>query len=290
MQRRIVAGLVAGFLIVGAAAPARAFVPDFTVVAKLVIVIKRLRDQIAIARQAAKGEIAAWKQTFRDLTTPGTDLVRDASDLVRNAPAGGKAAATAFRAFGGTADPFREQWRGRLAGVTPLTADALGRALNAAGLPPAVAADELRRFTRAEAAVAARTAGGRMVERTARTLADNVATAVQATAAIRANSNLSRTALQQAQVSNGVTQVETLIGMAQLQMAQAAVDAWEEEHAMAQRTVRQAAWRADWERRNADHATRLTGITDQRARHRALTRLELPALYGGNGYPAPVAP
>ena len=157
-------------------------------------------------------------------------------------------------------------------------------ALVLTGLSPTHVAREMEQFRRAEAMSEQRQASTNAGNAAMATLARTAGNAVTANQEVRGNTQKSVSAVQQALKATAITQTELLIGMAQLQSAEALREHEEQMAALVQRQVFLDAWRTEVTRRAAAMTARVSLIQGQAARHQQVAQLNVFPQYGGPGY------
>ena len=241
----------------------------------------KLKEQYDHIRQSTLGEIGALQDAFTDLSALPGQLVgagltwradfahTDAADLV-----------DALDLFSNDGTPLTDHWRDRLRATATVTeADILQ---HYADRPVSLASRAATTYRQRSARGAERTAMNYAVNDAAAQAAATVTSALASYERLRAQTNLSPTALQQAQVAGLITSGEVSAAVAQLeafQAAQAAADALAAEarrHALdAARLDAQRAARVTYDRRLAGMAAHSDGGEG--------LRLRMTALYGGQG-------
>ena len=239
----------------------------------------KLTEQYEHIRSSTLGEVGALTDALTDLSALPGQLVgagltwradfadTDAADLV-----------DALDLFSNDGTPLTDHWRDRLRATATVTeADVLQ---HYADLPVSLASRAAMNYRQRSARGAERTAMHYAVNDAAAQAAATVKSALASYDRLRAQTNLSPTALQQAQVAGLITSGEVSAARAQLDAFQAAQDAADALVGEQRRRELEAA-RLDAQRRGqATYRRRMAGIAASRDGGESL-KLRLTALYGG---------
>ena len=241
--------------------------------------IDQLKAQYDHVRAQTLGEVGALTDAFTDLSALPGQLVgagltwradfasTDAADLV-----------DALDLFSNDGTPLTEHWRDRMRATATVTeADVLR---HYAQLPVSLASRAATSYRQRSARGAERTAMNYAVNDAAAHAAAAVKSALASYEKIRAQTNLSPTALQQAHVAGLITSGEVSAALAQLEAFQAAQAAADALAAEARRRELEAA-RLDAQRAaRQTYDRRLRGIAAHSDGGESL-KLRMTALYGG---------
>ena len=239
----------------------------------------KLTEQYEHIRASSLGHVGALTAPFTELAAlpgqlVGTGLTwRD--DFVNTDAAG---LVDALDRFSTEGTPLTDHWRDRLTEADTVTeADVIAEY---ADLPVSLAEQAAANYRTRRARGAQRTAMNYAVNDAAAQAAATITSALDAYERIRAQTNLSPTALQQAEVAGLLTSGEVTAAVAQLTAFQAAQDAADVLAAEARRRELEAARLEAQRQARAIYQRRLAGIADSRDGGDEL-RVHLPAVYGG---------
>ena len=160
--------------------------------------------------------------------------------------------------FSNDGTPLTDYWRDRLNAAPAVTEQQVLAAYST--LPVGLADRAAENYRRDVAAGARRTAMSHGVNEAAALATSTVKSALESLAALRAQTNASGTALQQAQVAGLITNGEVTAALAQLLAFQATQETAQALEADARRREREAALRATQEAARADYDRRIVGI------------------------------
>ena len=241
--------------------------------------LTELEDQLQHMERAARGEIDALLAPFSRLTAEPVGLVRDGVAWGSDFSGPARDMVSAVRAFG-NGSSFTDVWR-----TAQRTADRVSEADILSlyrDLPPEAATRALEGYRRSREAADRQRVLDYAALDAASALAETVESAQGSFAGLAANSNLSNTALQQAQVAAGLSQGRIDAAVAQVFAHQAAQEASRARLAELDRLEQLAQWREGRMRANAMAGTLRDAASRNRAALREGLRLRIPSFYGGN--------
>ncbi len=211
--------------------------------------LNELQDQLTHMKEAALGQVNALTQPFADLASAPATIVSDGINWGSDFTGESQQLVSAVTDMGQNGTSITQLWRNRLA-----QADVVGEQDILAlftNHPPEAAGRVLENYraTRQQAD------NRRVLDYTTLDAAAALTQAIQdaqgSFATLRNNTNISNTALQQAQISGLITQGEINTAGAQLLAYQAVREATENQEAEVRRLEDLAAWRAAEERAEA---------------------------------------
>ena len=240
----------------------------------------KLKEQYDHIRASTLGEVGALTGAFTDLSAfpgqlVGTGLTWRA-DFANTDAAG---LVDALDLFSNDGTPLTDHWRARMTEADTVTEhDVL---VEYAQLPTPLASRAAANYRQRRAQGAQRTALNYAVNDAAAQAAATIKSALASYERLRAQTNVSPTALQQAQVAGLITSGEVSAAVAQLDAFTAAKDTAAALEVEARRREREAA-RLDAQRRGrATYERRMAGIAASRDGGEAL-KLRMTPLYGGS--------
>ena len=186
--------------------------------------LTRMREQITHMKEAALGEIGALEESFSELVAGPTDLVVEAMQWQTEFTGSARELAAATRGLA-SGRPLRESWRTILNQYRTNQADIVDLLSHLDSRVTAQVSDHYRQDQ--ENADKQRVTTY-LVDDSATALIETTASAQESLQRLRFNTNVSDTALAQAQVTGLATQGEVLSAMAQLMAFEAARGAAQE--------------------------------------------------------------
>ena len=239
----------------------------------------KLKEQYDHIRAQTLGEVGQLTDAFADLSSLPGQLVGSGltwrDDFTDPTTAG---LVDALDLFSNDGAPLTGHWRDRMTEVRAVTEqDVLGQYTD---LPTRLARQAAANYRQRQEQGARRTVMNYAMNDAAAGAAGAVKSALESYETIRAQSNTSPTALQQAQVAGMLTSGEVSAALAQLRAFEAAKDAADALAAEQRRRELEAA-RLDAQRRGqATYRRRVAGIAASRDGGESL-KLRMTALYGG---------
>ena len=223
----------------------------------------KLKEQYDHIRQSTLGEVGKLTTAFADLSALPGQLVgtglgwRD--DFANTDTAG---LVDALEVFSTDGTPLTGYWRDRLRDAPAVTEHEVLAEYRT--LPVSLAEQAADNYRRQRAEAEQRTALSYSVNTAASSATATVASARDSYQQLRAQSNTSGTALQQAQVAGMITTGEVMAALVQLQAFEATQDAADALAAEQRRREREAARVATQRAARAEHERRLAGIAAHR--------------------------
>ena len=223
----------------------------------------KLKEQYDHIRQSTLGEVGKLTTAFADLSALPGQLVgtglgwRD--DFANTDTAG---LVDALEVFSTDGTPLTGYWRDRLRDAPAVTEHEVLAEYRT--LPVSLAEQAADNYRRQRAEAEQRTALSYSVNTAASSATATVASARDSYQQLRAQSNTSGTALQQAQVAGMITTGEVMAALVQLHAFEATQDAADALAAEQRRREREAARVATQRAARAEHERRLAGIAAHR--------------------------
>ena len=240
----------------------------------------KLKEQYDHIRAQTLGEVGQLTETFTDLSALPGQLVGTGLTWREDfADTDTTALVDALDLFSNNGTPLTDHWRGRMTEADTVSEhDVVSQY---ADLPVSLASRAAANYRRRRARGAQRTALNYAVNDAAAHAAATITSALESYERLRAQTNTSPTALQQAQVAGMITGGEVSAALAQLHAFTATKEAADALEAEARRRELEAA-RLDAQRRGrATYERRMAGIAASRDGGEAL-KLRMTALYGGS--------
>ncbi|MDE2964135.1 MAG: hypothetical protein OXU26_09495 [Acidobacteriota bacterium] len=203
--------------------------------------LTKTREQVIHMKEAALGQIGALEESFAELAAEPTDLVVEAMQWQTEFTGSAREMVGAARRLA-SGQPLRESWRKILNQFQTNQEDIVELLSH---LDPQVAARVSEHYLQDQDRADNRRVTTYLVDDSATALIETAASAQESLQKLRSNSNVSDTALAQAQVTGLATQGELLSAMAQLMAFEAAQGAAQEYQ---DELKRRQQWK-QWERR-----------------------------------------
>ena len=239
----------------------------------------KIKEQYDHLRDQTFGQVGQLTDSFSDLSSVPGQLVGDGLSWRQDfANTKADALVTALGRFSSDGSPLTGHWRDRLSEADTVTEqDVVAEYVD---LPVELASQAATNYRRRRDSAAQRTAMNYAVNDAAAGAAATIKSALESFETIRAQTNTSPTALQQAQVAGMLTSGEVAAALAQLQAFEAAKDAAEALEAETRRRELEAERLDAQSRARQIHARRLAGIAASRDGGDEL-RMRVTATYGG---------
>ena len=180
--------------------------------------LTKTREQIIHMKESALGQIGALEESFSELVAGPTDLVVEAMQWQTEFTGSARELAAAAKRLA-SGQPLRESWRKILNQYQTNQEDIVELLSH---LDPQVAAQVSDHYLQDQDRADNRRVTTYLVDDSATALIETAASAQESLQKLRSNSNVSDTALAQAQVTGLATQGELLSAMAQLMALEAA--------------------------------------------------------------------
>ena len=227
--------------------------------------LTKTREQIIHMKQAALGQIGALEESFAELVARPTDLVVEAMQWQTEFTGSARELVGAAKRLA-SGQPLREGWRKILNQYQTNQKDIVELLSH---LDPQVAARVSDHYLQDQDRAENRRVTTYLVDDSATALIETAASAQESLQKLRSNSNVSDTALAQAQVTGLATQGELLSAMAQLMAFEAArgaardyQDELKRRQQWKQWERRQAAAKVLFEKQQADIAASADGLRE----------------------------
>ena len=240
--------------------------------------LTRAREQITHMKEAALGQIGALEESFADLVAGPTDLVVEGMQWQTEFTGSARELAGAAKRLA-SGRPLRESWRKILDQYRTNQEDIVDLLSH---LDPQVAAQVSDHYLQDQDSADKRRVTTYLVDDSATALIETAASAQESLRKLRSNSNVSDTALAQAQVTGLATQGELLSAMAQLMAFEAArgaardyQDELERRQQWKQWERRQEAGKVLFEKQQADIAASADGLRESLV-------YRVPSAFGGS--------
>ena len=227
--------------------------------------LTKTREQIVHMKEAALGQIGALEESFAELVAGPTNLVVEAMQWQTEFTGSARELVGAAKRLA-SGQPLRESWRKILDQYQTNQEDIVELLSH---LDPQVAAQVSDHYLRDRERADNRRVTTYLVDDSATALIETAASAQESLQKLRSNSNVSDTALAQAQVTGLATQGELLSAMAQLMAMEAArgaardyQDELERRQQWKQWERRQEAGKVLFEKQQADIAASADGLRE----------------------------
>ncbi len=205
--------------------------------------LTKTREQITHMKEAALGQVGALEESFSELVAGPTDLVVEAMQWQTEFTGSARELVAAAKKLA-SGEPLRESWR-RILDQYQTNQEDIVELLS--HLDPQVTAQVSDHFRQDQEKADKRRVTTYLVDDSATALIETAFSAQESLEKLRSNTNVSDTALAQAQVTGLATQGELLSSMAQLMAFQAAREAARDYQ---DELKRRQQWK-QWERRQA---------------------------------------
>lgn len=240
--------------------------------------LTKTREQITHMKEAALGQIGALEESFAELVAGPTDLVVETMQWQTEFTGSARELVGAAKRLA-SGQPLRESWRKILNQYRTNQEDIVELLSH---LDPQVAAQVSDHYLRDQERADNRRVTTYLVDDSATALIETAVSAQESLRKLRSNSNVSDTALAQAQVTGLATQGELLSAMAQLMAFEAArgaardyQDELKRRQQWKQWEQRQEAGKALFQKQQADIAASTDGL------RRGLV-YRIPSAFGGS--------
>lgn len=240
--------------------------------------LTKTREQVIHMKEAALGQIGALEESFAELVAGPTDLVVEAMQWQTEFTGSARELVGAARRLA-SGQPLRESWRNILNQFQTNQEDIVELLSH---LDPQVAARVSEHYLQDQDRADNRRVTTYLVDDSATALIETAASAQESLQKLRSNSNVSDTALAQAQVTGLATQGELLSAMAQLmafEAAQGAAQEYQDELKRRQQWKqwerRQEAGKVLFEKQQADIAASADGLREGLV-------YRIPSAFGGS--------